>query len=489
MNSGDYYKIFGKPQLELAQSSKLGVPLPGNLTVSGIGQADDTLLVSNNIHALQNLLQLTLHFCSKYKVDLCVEKTRLQAFCTPDMRATVDHIQKTSPVNIHGTFLNFVSNTSQGAEHVGIIRSVSGNLPHILQRLSSHQNKMAAVMHAGIGRGHRGNPAASLKLESLYCTPVLLSGLGALVLKKTEVEIIDNHLNLTLQNLMKLHDKTPHCVTAFLAGRLPGTALVHLRILSNFGMIARTPDSVLHKLGLETFSSLKYSPKSWFYQVREICLMYQLPHPLLIMNSSHSKEMFKTMVKKAVVSYWEAKLLHEASSLPSLKYFQPSQMSLSTSHPLWLSARSSPYEVSKARVQAQMLSGRYRTELLSSHWSSNADGWCLTPECKGLMTTEDIEHILVACRSLDVTRETLQLFTSRFALSNPVLNPILIKYLDPSNPLYCQFLLDCSCIPDVILISQLYGNTLLNKLFYVTRTWCYSLHRARARLLGRWHCN
>ena len=259
---------------------------------------------------------------------------RLQAFCTPDMRASVEHIQKTSPVNIHGTFLNFVSNTSQGAEYVGIIRSVSGNLPHILQRLSSHLNKMAAVMHAGIGRGHRGNPAASLKLESLYCTPVLLSGLGALILKKKEVEIIDNHLNLTLQNLMKLHDKTPHCVTAFLAGSLPGTALVHLRILSNFGMITRKPDSVLHKLGLETFSSLKCYPKSWFYQVREICLMYQLPHPLLIMNSGYSKEMFKTMVKKAVVSYWEAKLLHEASSLPSLKYFQPSQMSLSTSHPL-----------------------------------------------------------------------------------------------------------------------------------------------------------
>ena len=108
-------------------------------------------MVSNNIHALQNLLQLTLHFCSKYSVDLCVENTRLQAFSTPDMRATVEHIQKKSPVNIHGTFLNFVSNTSQGAEHVGIIRSVSGNLPHILQRLSLHLNKMAAVMYAGIG--------------------------------------------------------------------------------------------------------------------------------------------------------------------------------------------------------------------------------------------------------------------------------------------------------------------------------------------------
>ena len=114
-------------------------------------------------------------------------------------------------------------------------------------------------------------------------------------------------------------------------------------------------------------------------------------------------------------------------------------------------------------------------------------GWCLTPECKGLMNTEDIEDILVACRSLDVTRETLQLFTSSFAISNSVMYPIISKYLDPSNPLYCQFLIDCSCIPEVILNSQLYGNTLLNKLFYVTRIWCYSLHRARARLLGRWH--
>ena len=121
----------------------------------------------------------------------------------------------------------------QGAEHVGIIRSDSGNLPHILSRLTAHKNRMAAVMHTGIGRGHRGNPAASLKINQLYGTPVLLSGLGALFLKKSEIDIIDSHHNLTLQNLMKLHDKTPQCVTSFLAGSLPGTALVHLRILSS----------------------------------------------------------------------------------------------------------------------------------------------------------------------------------------------------------------------------------------------------------------
>ena len=50
-NSSEYYKIFGKEQLSLAQASNLGVCMLGN-TISAIGQADDTLLLSNNIFAL-----------------------------------------------------------------------------------------------------------------------------------------------------------------------------------------------------------------------------------------------------------------------------------------------------------------------------------------------------------------------------------------------------------------------------------------------------
>ena len=72
------------------------------LIVPSIGQADDTILTSNNIHALQCLLQLTLHFYQRYNVELCVEKTKLQAFATPDLLADVEHIKSTSPVNING---------------------------------------------------------------------------------------------------------------------------------------------------------------------------------------------------------------------------------------------------------------------------------------------------------------------------------------------------------------------------------------------------
>ena len=47
-NSSEYYKIFGKEQLDLAQELKLGIWLGKNLCVSGIGQADDTILIIYN---------------------------------------------------------------------------------------------------------------------------------------------------------------------------------------------------------------------------------------------------------------------------------------------------------------------------------------------------------------------------------------------------------------------------------------------------------
>ena len=65
VQSSDFYKIFGKEQLVTAQESSLGVPL-GPVTVSGVGLADDTALLSNNLVQLYFLLHLTAIFCSKY---------------------------------------------------------------------------------------------------------------------------------------------------------------------------------------------------------------------------------------------------------------------------------------------------------------------------------------------------------------------------------------------------------------------------------------
>ena len=329
VNSGDFYKIFGKKQLQLAQDSGLGVQLARNINISAVGQADDTLHTSNNIHRLQNLLQLTLFFCSMLNVEFSTEKTNLQAFFTKDIAKDVEYLKVYSPISIHGKAIEF----SETAEHVGIIRSVSGNLPNVLARMSAHKKALGATLHSGSARHHRGNPLEGLKVEQLYGSPVLLSGLGALVLKKSELSILDQHHKDTLQNLLRLQSKSPRCVVYFLSGSLPFTALIHLRQLSLFGMISRLKDSVLYKHAVNALHT-KQSSHSWFHQIRDICLQYQLPHPLTTLADPPSKEVYKITVKKQIINYCEIVLRSEAAELPSLHYFHPEFMSLATSHSL-----------------------------------------------------------------------------------------------------------------------------------------------------------
>ena len=69
-----------------------------------------------------------------------------------------------SPINMEGDVIDFVDE----AEHVGLLRSTSGNLPHLSSRISSHRKSLAAVLPLGLARGHRGNPAASLRIHQLY---------------------------------------------------------------------------------------------------------------------------------------------------------------------------------------------------------------------------------------------------------------------------------------------------------------------------------
>ena len=196
--------------------------------VSSIGQADDTLLLSNDIVKLNYLLILTFIFCSKFMVSLCAEKTKLQAFSSKVNSFEVQCAVSCNPIRINDETIPFFP----VAEHVGIVRIVrspSGNGPSILARFTAHRNALAAILHEGLARGHRGNPSFSLRLEKLYALPVLMSGLASLVLSDKELDSIESYYREVLRKLLRLHQKTPRTVIYFLAGSIPGNALLHQR--------------------------------------------------------------------------------------------------------------------------------------------------------------------------------------------------------------------------------------------------------------------
>ena len=259
-NSSDQYKLYNNEQFTTAQESRFGVDI-GPLSISCVGQADDSVLISTDIHQLGHLLQLTMLYCQKYKVEMTPEKTKLQVFCPPSLEIYTDYMKTINYLTINGVPLSFTDNT----EHVGIIRSsVSQNLPHILKRISSHKKSLGAVLSAGLARAHRGNPAASLRTEKLYSLPVLLSGVSSLILLQSEEDALSQHYKETLQGLQKLYQKTPRAVVYFLAGSLPFPALLHIRQLGLFSMITREPNNILHSMAKYMLTTLPENTRTWF---------------------------------------------------------------------------------------------------------------------------------------------------------------------------------------------------------------------------------
>ena len=473
-NSSDLYKVYNNELLEKVQKSKLGVPLGEGLVVSCVGQADDVCLLSNDLYSLHNLLQLTLNYCQQFHIQLCADKTKL---------LKISHASDTSltffnPLAIYDQKIEF----SDQAEHVGVIRSPSGNLPHLLGRICAHKKSKAALLSSGVARRHRGNIAAALRVHTIYSLPVLLSGIPSLLLSSYEMNIIDSQHRCTLSSLLKLYPTTTHAFTYFMAGSLPAKAIVHQRQLSLFSMICHLPEDPLHVRAKYALTCLPPSHRSWFKQVRDICCLYDLPHPVQLLTDPVSKESFKKLVRSKVVSFWELKLRQETLSLSSLVFFKPAYHSLTKPHPMLWTPGPNPFEVSKALVQCKMLSGRYRTEALASHWSQNKLGYCLNKTCSEV--SEDLQHILIECPSYQASRDSvMQLWLQ---CTHPLLLPILVSILEGSPFDLLQFILDASVHPEIITLKQNYGDVILKIVFHLTRTWCFVLHKERAKVLGHW---
>ena len=172
-------------------------------------------------------------------------------------------------------------------------------------------------------------------------------------------------------------------------------------------MICHLPDDPVHHHAKFVLSTLPPSSSSWFHQIRGLCLKYNLPHPLLLLEKPSTKSRFKKLVKLRVSEFWHQVLTAECTSpsMTSLQNFDPLKASLQQPHPLWTSSAGNSFECGKATVLARMVSGRYRTEMLCRFWSTNRTGHCSSPTCD--QVDGDLEHLLIVYPALDHIRHRL----------------------------------------------------------------------------------
>ena len=177
--------MYKDEQLKSAQESKLGVDIDSDV-ISAIGQADDVMLAATSLYNLKLLVKLTEQYCAKFKVNLEPSKTKLLAYCNQNQSFLVDNAMNCQQVTINNTPVKLVSE----AEHVEVIQSLVGSLPHIVNRVAMHKNALCVLLPTGLARRHRGNPEASLRLSQLYGAPVLLSGLSSLVFSQAKLNLL-----------------------------------------------------------------------------------------------------------------------------------------------------------------------------------------------------------------------------------------------------------------------------------------------------------
>ena len=384
----------------------------------------------------------------------------------------MSYAKLTNPVTINCSQVEFVDE----AEHVGVVRSTRcGNMPHIIQRISSHKKVLASICSAGMSKGHRGNPAASLRVHTLHATPVLLSGVASLVLTKKEISVLDTHYKNTVQRLQRLHPKTPRAAVFFLAGCLPFEALLHSRQLGLFSMICHLPADPLHAHARYVLTAVPSKAKSWFQQIEKICDKYGLPSPLQLLSYPLSKGVFKSIVKRKIVEYWHELLRAEAESMRSMMYFKSELYSLTRCHYMWSSAASNPYECSKSTVLARMISGRFRTEALCRHWSTNRSGYCRAPTCNQVYGT--LEHLLVSCPALVSVRERMYTMWLERTVMFPSLHATIRDILVSDENQKVQFILEPLAFPEIFKSFKIHGNRFLGQLSYLTRTFAFYIDK------------
>ena len=131
-----------------------------------------------------------------------------------------------------------------------------------------------------------------------------------------------------------------------------------------------------------------------------------------------------------------------------------------------------------------MLSVCYVTDKLSRHWNQNKLGLCTIPGCTG-DESGSLEHYLLFCPALSSARLNVMQLSQKISLEHEALRNILQNtFSNQKTENIVQFLLDCSSVPEIVTLSQSDNSYLVDRLFYLSRTWCYSIHRSRMNRLG-----
>ena len=97
----------------------------------------------------------------------------------------------------------------------------------------------------------------------------------------------------------------------------------------------------------------------------------------------------------------------------------------------------------------------------------------------------DIPHLLLHCPSLSSRRNLLGEYWMDRIKDSPVRLQLLNEYQAKLVKYKMQFMLDCSALPNVKVDTATHGSEIMELIFKLTRTFCFSINSERIKKLDR----
>ena len=129
---------------------------------------------------------------------------------------------------------------------------------------------------------------------------------------------------------------------------------------------------------------------------------YKLPSTLDLLSIEFSKNAWKQTVDNQINAYWVDKRKLEASEKSSLRFLNTQKYEIGEVHYVWKNAGFNLMAIKKAGMKARLMTGTY---VLQSN-CAKFNQYSVNPTC--LLCgedPEDLEHFLLKCRALTVTRD------------------------------------------------------------------------------------
>ena len=128
-------------------------------------------------------------------------------------------------------------------------------------------------------------PAVLYHVWSIYINPVLRSGLSSLPVRPPVIKSITSFHHKVLRGILKLGPRSPVPPLYFLLGELPCQAYLHFDIFSLFWSVWANPDTRIYSIVKYLLMMSDESSLTWAAHLKITYKLYNLPDPLLLMNS------------------------------------------------------------------------------------------------------------------------------------------------------------------------------------------------------------